>query len=877
MSNINFDRPILLLVLLLILAIVVISFVISINKENRTKNNTISFIIHIVIGIFITLALAKTTYEKVVTETNIYVLADVSYSSNKNLDLIDEYIEKLEKNAPKNSKIGVICFGKDYELLVAPGEKLRSVKESKVNVNETNIAGALNYAATLFEDNVIKRIVIISDGEQTNESDLVSIVETLTVDDIYVDAIYLDNNIKEDVKEVQINSVEYTSSTYLNKEESVHVYLQSNLDTRVIVSLYKNGELYKDKALRAQKGYNSVTFDLDTTISGDNSYEVKIEATDDESTFNNSYYFTQSVAEKLKVLFISDVKEDSNAVDNLYGDSAIITKYISKYEVPFTVEDLCEYDEFVLSNIDIRKCYNYSQLVSSLDTLVSEYGKSLVTIGNTYIQNNEEDEVLSVLSNMLPTKFGNDEKKKSVTLLIDISRSMEQLDRLNMAKKTACTILDNLEDDVRVSCIAFYGEVKPVFTNKEAVDRELLKEQINKLEAYQGTFLGAALGYAYKTVKEQTNTKNEVILISDGLPYREQANISRTWAVEMARANIVLSTIQTASTDGTSLMKELASIGRGYHHTVNDLKDVEGLVLNEVLNSLNETILENGESPVSIILSKNELVSGIDALPAIKGLYNNTAKSSADVVLETLYTDLANISYNIPLYTTWEYGNGKVSSFASTISGEWISLWNESNDATNVLKNIVSTNSPESRIDSAFIIDIDNPGTLAEIIVKAPTLNKNSVLSVSVTNPNGLVEEKPLVAVIDGSVQKYIAQIDTSVVGKYDVVVSYTLGELTYSTNYSFEVSYLPEYDSFTIYEASNLYYMVNLNGKVSEDGNLTLVNNNSKTQKYIIDFTPILMILSIVLFVIDVMVRKLRLQDIKSLFSKVKKEDNNI
>ena len=47
--------------------------------------------------------------------------------------------------------------------------------------------------------------------------------------------------------------------------------------------------------------------------------------------------------------------------------------------------------------------------------------------------------------------------------------------------------------------------------------------------------------------------------------------------------------------------------------------------------------------------------------------------------------------------------------------------------------------------------------------------------------------------------------------------------------------------------------------------------------QKYIIDFTPILMILSIVLFVIDVMVRKLRLQDIKSLFSKVKKEDNNI
>ena len=877
MSNISFDRPFLLLILILILAVVVISFVLSIKKENRSNNNVISFAIHIVIAILITLALAKTTYEKVLTETNVYVLADVSYSSNKNLDLIDEYIEKLEKNVPKNTKIGVICFGKNYELLVNLGEDLRSVKESNVDVSETNINDALKYASTLFNHDVIKRIVLISDGEETNKTDLYSLVETLALDDIYVDAIYLDNNIKEDTKEVQINNVDYVTSSYLNNEELAHVYIQSNQNTRAVISLYKNGVLLKDKALTLDKGYNTVTFDLDTNTPGDHKYEVKIEANEDESTFNNTYSFNQSVSEKLKVLFISGLRSDDSAVNTLYGDNADVTKYINKNDVPFTVEDLCVYDEIVLSNIDIRNCNNAGQLVKSIDILVSEYGKSLITIGNTYIQNNEDDEVLTSLSDMLPTKYGNDEKKKSVTLLIDISRSMEQIDRLNIAKKTACTILDNLDDDVRVSCIAFYGEVKPVFTNKEAINRDELKEYINKLEAYQGTYLGAALGFAYKTVVEQTNTKNEVILISDGLPYREQANISKTWAVEMAKANIVLSTIQTVSTDGTSLMTELARIGRGYHYTINDLKEVEGLVLNEVLNSLNETILENGESLVKILLTKADLVKGITEIPAVKGLYNNTVKSSADVVLEALYTDMANISYNIPLYTTWEYGNGKVSSFASTISGDWISLWNNSNEGKQVLENMVTTNKPKTRIDSSFIIELNNNGTLADLIVKAPSLNKNSVLTVTVTKPNGEIEEKTLNAIIDANVQKYSAQIDTSLIGEYNAVISYKLGELTYSTNYTFNVSYLPEYNSFTIYEASNLYYMVNLNGKVSEDGNLEIVNNNSILHTYIIDFTPIFMIICVVLFVIDVMIRKLRLQDVKSLFKKIKKEEKSI
>ena len=151
----------------------------------------------------------------------------------------------------------------------------------------------------------------------------------------------------------------------------------------------------------------AISFDLDTSVSGEFNYELKISSDDDTSKFNNSYLFNQTVAEKVKMLFITEVESDKQAAIELYGDTCEID-FNNKKDVPYTIEDLSKYDEFVLSNVDIRNLNNYSQFIDSLDTLVSKFGKSLITFGNTYIQNNYDDPTLSVLNNMLPVKFGND-------------------------------------------------------------------------------------------------------------------------------------------------------------------------------------------------------------------------------------------------------------------------------------------------------------------------------------------------------------------------------------------------------------------------------------------------------------------------------------
>ena len=776
MNNIKFDNPLLLIIGIPLLLITVISFIIAIRKDNKTINNVISLVIHVLICILVVLSFAKTTYEKVITETNIFVLADVSYSSNKNLDLIDEYIKDIEENAPKNSKIGVITFAKDYELLVGLGDELVSVKKSTVEDSATNIVEALEYASTLFKDSVIKRIVIISDGEETKQSNIVSVVESLSEDNIYIDAIYLDNNIKETDKEVQINQIEYTESVYLNNDEKVHTIIQSSYDTKAVLSLYCNGQLYSEKAVTLSKGYNTYSFTLNTNESGTYKYELKISATDDYSNYNNSYLFTQKVSDKIKMLFISGNSEDNSQAQELYGDYAEIDFYVDKKVKPYTVEELCVYDEFVLSNIDVRTLENSGQLISSLDTLVSEFGKSLITFGNTYIQNNEDDEILELLGNMLPVKYGKpSQDDRLVAILIDISRSMEFTDKLKIAKEAISVILDNLDDDVNIVVAAFYGEVGTVCDLTQARDRESIKEKIRNLDVAQGTFLGAGMNYIYNLVSDLPFSKKEVLLISDGLPYREQSEASIVAANKMVEDNIVLSTILAGPKikGDPEFMEQLATIGKGYYYPpIEKLEEVQSLVLNEVLNSLNEVILERNESPVTIKLNKEQIVNGVSELPSIYGLFNNTKKSSAKVVLEATYTDRTDSKYNIPLYSYWEYGNGKVASFASSISGGWISNWINDAVAKNVLSNILTTNIPSQRIDSSFIVDTYQHGTQTDVVVNAPSLNQQAILSIKVTYPDKTTIEKDL----SFDSQNYITTIDTSQIGEYIFELSYTFG-----------------------------------------------------------------------------------------------------
>ena len=115
-----------------------------------------------------------------------------------------------------------------------------------------------------------------------------------------------------------------------------------------------------------------------------------------------------------------------------------------------------------------------------------------------------------------------------------------------------------------------------------------------------------------------------------------------------------------------------------------------------------------------------ELVSGQDFPPE---------KYNANVILSAKYIDpITEREYEIPLYSYWNYGNGKVSSFASTIEGSWTQSWKENVDTKEIFDNMLYTNIPTEQVHSAFIISNETKGTITDLIVKSPNFNKDDSL-----------------------------------------------------------------------------------------------------------------------------------------------------
>ena len=76
MNSISFTNPYLLFVGIALLAVVLVPFFLSIKKIGFNFHNITSLVIHGVLAVLVTLALAGMTLTLVMTETDVYVLAD---------------------------------------------------------------------------------------------------------------------------------------------------------------------------------------------------------------------------------------------------------------------------------------------------------------------------------------------------------------------------------------------------------------------------------------------------------------------------------------------------------------------------------------------------------------------------------------------------------------------------------------------------------------------------------------------------------------------------------------------------------------------------------------------------------------------------------
>lgn len=866
MRNISFDNPWLLLLAIPLLAAVILPYCIAIRKDNKNGHTVTSLILHLLIVALVVPALAGMASVSVMTKTEVYVVADVSYSANRNLDLIDSYIAELQTKLPENSTVGLVCFGKDVQTVVkASDQPLPSVQGTQVDDSATDIASALEHTAMLYSDGVIKRMVLITDGKQTDSDAagaLIAAVEHLYAENIALDTIYVNNNVGEAVPEVQISGVDHTPATYLNHNTTADVLVQSSVKTDAIISLYCMGQKLQDKAVSLDVGYNIVNFVTDTSAAGEFDYEVRVSTPDDTSPKNNSFYFTQRVTESLSVLLITSSEADAQAVARMYGSHATIDAYVNTPDVPYTIEQICAYDEIVLSNVDVRELKNYTAFVQSVDKAVSMFGKSLITLGDTYIQN-KTDDTLFALEDMLPVRFGNDDADpKLYCLVIDSSRSMQMQSMLIMAKKAAIKFLELLSPNDYVMVISFSGEVYIHQPPTEAGNKEQVAEIINGIQPTQGTVIGAALKAAHQQMKSLTFSEKQVILISDGMSYTAEPDDAAQMAHHLYdQSGIITTVINVGCQEGIDSMNKISEYGRGKYHWLAKEADLDKLIFGQVADEVTETVIEKQVS-VTLASPKDEVVRGVSYLPDLYGYVHAGAKASATTVLTVPYTKASGSVVDVPLYAYWKYGNGRVACFTSAVSGEWIKDWQDEN-GQKFFSAMTVTNTPNERIDYPYTLGVSYDGTHATVEMIPATLNPYATAQMRIVSPSG--QEITAQPRFDSRCYQYT--FEASETGKYQIAIMYEYDKNSFVSQSVFNISYAPEYDAFVTFDAAELHNAVRNRGTVNEGVVPVLENDPDRIDTYSVYFTVPLLIAAVVLYVVDIIVRKITKNDIKSLF----------
>lgn len=878
MSNINFDNPWLLLLGIPLLLLVAIPFRIAVHKENRNAHNTLSFICHVLIAVAVTLCAAGMNFDAMITKTQVYVLADVSYSADRNLDVVDGYVRAVEKSLPKNSEIGLVAFGRNYQVLSYLGEDLVSVKTAdRVETDATDIATVMREVGNFFDEDVIKRIVVITDGvENAGNNNMASVVNKLQEENVYIDVIYLDDNLTDDVNEIQLSDVTYTASAFVGREEQAELLINCNNagQTRVYVDVLCNGKT-SSYPQTLNKGQNRISVPLNTDEAGKFKYTVTIRPesdADDTSAYNNTCLVTQSVSQEVNVLFIGGSQADQIAGMNIYGTENV--DYVFEPEnVPFTVEDLCRYDEIVLCNFDVRTMRNAQQFVSALDTAVSKFGKTLTTYGNTYVQETktQPNDELTALGNMLPISVGNDQDGRVVAVLLDISLSMKQYNRKDIARAALEKILDSLSTNDRVMIVSCCGDPTVIWNTQYLTNKSAVLEAVDTWEVRNGTKLQVGLQSVYDQICNEKANYREVIILSDGEYHSDRENVSECVALaeKMSKENIVVSAFEIYRQHEyplklKNLVENRYANGKGFYKTISIQADID-YAIGGVVDDLTEVCIEGDTYPVTLLRPQEEVAQNVGTLAAVRGFWYGSNKSGVTSVLTARYHLDKVTTVEVPLYSYWSYGSGRVATYTSDISSVWTSDWTyeAGNGGGQFLKNIRTAMLPQEKTSSAFLISTETDGATTNITVSVSAFKNDAVLKMTLTDPMGGSQTKTMYF----DTENYVCSFLTDAVGRYSLHLVYDQGSSHYEADRDFEISYYEEYDAFTSYNVASLYRIVSENGEVSLDGNLKMDNSESMTRSYTFSFTVPLMVFCAAAYVTDIIIRMLRWKDIRSVF----------
>jgi Ca-activated chloride channel homolog len=189
----------------------------------------------------------------------------------------------------------------------------------------------------------------------------------------------------------------------------------------------------------------------------------------------------------------------------------------------------------------------------------------------------------------------------NIGVVIDRSGSMYDERRLEFVVDAVKFLADNLNDQDKISIVAFADKAKVIITPEAARDKAAIKraiDDIDLLEIGGGTQMALGMRAAIDEVKKNLSPDrlNRVLVLTDGQTYEETACID---LVEKNRGEISFSTMGVGVEFNEKLLQRLAQDSNGKYHFIGDPAEIPGIFEDE-LEGLRAVTVRNGRIEVTL-------------------------------------------------------------------------------------------------------------------------------------------------------------------------------------------------------------------------------------------------------------------------------------
>ena len=833
MSNIElrFEHPWLFLLLIPAVLLILLPYLRMPKRRRKTPKRIVPVVLHCIMAALLITLLTGFTIVRSTDNQAVVILVDHSDSTASVRTTIDERAAQLQKQLRKTASVKTVVFG---------GDQAENLKADLEISDATDLSAALDYAATLLPDDKVGRIVVVSDGKQT-DGDGAATAQYLHSQGVRIDTVWVDSTISG--REAQIGAFTASETAFVGNNVVLTAVIESNSKSTMILSVQDGQEEVYNRQLTVDDTGTVLEIEVPATTAGIHSYRLTMKADQDTLPHNNTAVTVVEVLEKPHVLLLAGERTDTSGLEAALKNEAEIT-VCSSTKPPRKLAELCNYDGVILMNVhadDLPK--NFSSLLSRY---ASEFGRSVIAIGGTEtfmygaMRNTEFEKMMPVDFSLSRTS---EDDSVALMLVVDCSLSMSQQSAyMSVAKQGSIKCVESMTENDYVGLISFNQEAKveAALSKNTREHKDNLNRIISSLFTDKGTYYTDALNLAHSELLKSDAEIRHILFVSDGGP--ADSDYTELFA-PISADGITVSTIALGH-ESTVLSNMADSCGGSYYY-VQEATELPNIMLSLTQHVTVNSLMTGTFTPQTL----TNTLGLPEGLPGLDGYLGTTLKRGADVYMT--------VEDGNPLLASHTWGKGTVTVFTSDLTQRWSSRWLQQPD---VVSKTLGSFLPKTHQDSALTVETVAGVRTIGLTVHAPD-TEGYVLTVESDGFSGQLSAS--------SPGVYKGTVPAKGIGGYAITLTQTnlKGEVVDTWSATVPLTVNKEYDAFADSGADLMKSISVYGGGITAVNVQTLAEVTAEEISAIKDLRIAFGILFAVLFIADIGIRKLRWKDFKNLW----------